>query len=281
MGAPTFQARFEVASVTFISANLWELAGDVYDTSGAGFQPDDALANDLVFDEDSSTFVGFVNCWKVTSIISRHTPNYTSLVCRVAYNEPGSPGGVGEPLGGSCAICRATSTGSLDLSQAPSPGFTLISDTLSNSIRNYDARVTTEAGVQGPQGLGGPQGISGPQGTSGTNGVQGPQGILGTDGVQGPQGTLGVDGIQGAQGRQGTLGIDGTQGPQGADGIGTQGRQGWQGLGSDGVQGPQGNVGIGTQGPQGDLGVDGVQGAQGWQGSGADALVASLMLMGG
>jgi hypothetical protein len=234
---------------------VWELAGELYDASGAGFQPDNALVDDLVFDEDSATYVGLVNCWKIIGIVSRHTPNYMSLVVQVSYNEPGSPGGVGEPYPGGCAICRSTSTGLLDLSQAPAPGFTLISDSLSNSIRNYDSRTVTSAGVQGPQGDLGTDGAQGFQGDLGTDGAQGFQGDLGTDGAQGPQGDLGTDGVQGFQG---DLGTDGVQGPQGD-------------LGTDGVQGFQGDLGTdGFQGPQGDLGTDGFQGFQGWQGDEGD-----------
>ena len=251
MSDPLFQARFEVTYVESLGGDpaLWRLTGTVIDASGMGFGPANAAVGDLVFDEDTTTFYGTVNAWRITEIVSAGG----NLVVKVQYNESGIPAGLGEPQAGSCAICRPT-VGSLRLSQAPATGWTQLGETILHSVRNFDSRTVGASGVQGAQGS---------QGTLGVDGNQGPQGVGGTDGAQGPQGDLGTDG---AQGPQGDLGTDGAQGPQGD--LGTDGVQGFQGdLGTDGVQGPQGDLGTdGTQGPQGDLGTDGTQGPQGWQG---------------
>ena len=220
MGAPIFQARFEVIGVDELGGGVFRLTGNIFDSSGAGFGPVDAAVNDLVFDEDTSVYIGTVNRWKVTQIDS--TGPGTAIVLRVIYDESGSPGGLGTPMGGSSAICRPT-VGALKLSQTPAQGWTQISETLSTAVRNTDGRFTGAAGIQGPQGFG----------------------------AQGPQGTLGVDGVQGGQGWQG-IGTNGVQGAQGFQGIGAQGFQGWQGIGTNGTQGAQGN--------QGDQGKQGFQG---------------------
>lgn len=146
---PVFQARFEVTGVNTVTPGvMWELSGTVEDSSYSGWTATDAAAGNLVFDEDQAIYLGTVNCWRVTSIVSAGPGK--ALTVRVVYNEDGAIGGSGEPAAGSCAIC--VRSGAQDLSQRPAEGYTQISSTMSNAIRNYDMRkiasyVATAAGV--------------------------------------------------------------------------------------------------------------------------------------
>lgn len=130
--------------------------------------------------------------------------------------------------------------------------------------------VTGQQGITGQEGLPGILigllGNTGPQGLqsnlTGTRGPQGLVGIQGTQGVSGPQGITGSQGPQGFIGTEGFQGLRGSTGPQGF--IGPQGNMGQIGLtGERGVTGSQGFTG-----PQGTIGSVGNQGSTGPQGTG-------------
>jgi len=150
---PLFQARFEVTGVEQVDVSTWQMTGEVIDSSGTGFGPADAEVGNLVFDEDVSIFIGTVNCWKVTELVAVG-PSRT-LVVKVQYAEPGSPGGMGEPQSGSCAICKSVGVTPLNLSQTPAQGWVQIGETLQNGVRNYDMRTVAGVGAQGSQGISG------------------------------------------------------------------------------------------------------------------------------
>jgi hypothetical protein len=182
---PLFQARFEITNVVDLGGGTWQISGSILDSSGSGWGPADAAVDDLVFDEDTSIYVGVVNCWIVVGIVS--VGPGTSITVNVEYNEPGLPGGTGAPVPCSGAICRFV--GNQELSQGPVEGWTQTSETLNNAIRNYDnRRNATLVGFQGFQGLqgsgsggGGFQGFQGLQGSGGGGG-----GFQGFQGFQGP-----------------------------------------------------------------------------------------------
>jgi len=166
MSTTLFQARYEVVSITEITpGTLWQLYGRIYDSSGSGFSPADASVGNLVFDEDLSYYVGTTNCWKVSDIVAAGPG--TALTVQVVYNETGDPGGLGQPLPGSSIICAAVGTS--DLSQVAAPGWTQVSETLVNAVRNYDNR--KDAGGTGGEGATGPQGATGPIGETGATGA--------------------------------------------------------------------------------------------------------------
>ena len=133
-----------------------------------------------------------------------------------------------------------------NLSDASSPQFVALTNTLSES---------GVAGPTGATGAQGPQGVAGPTGATGAQGPQGVAGPTGATGAQGPQGVAGPTGATGAQGPQGVAGPTGATGAQGPQGVAGP-------TGATGAQGPQGVAGpTGATGAQGPTGPSNLQNA--------------------
>jgi len=173
MSVRLFQAKYRINTVSLVTTGVWQLSGEVLDSSPDGFIAADAEVGNLVFDESLED--GVVNRWRITEIVSAGTPTVETLVAKVVYDETGSPAGMGEPVTCDGAICDKTANYSL--SQTPSVEWTNISESIQTAIRNIDN--TKVDIVQGPQGFTGVQGVQGPQGFTGVQGVQGPQGPAG------------------------------------------------------------------------------------------------------
>jgi len=136
MSTTLFQARFDISGVVDLGGtpNAWRVTGTVNDSSPSNFNATNVQLNDIFFDE--SAFDGTVNRYLVTSIISASGVNLT-VDC--IYDEPGTPGGLFPyPVASSGAICRATDD--IDLTQRPATGWTQVSETIKNAIRNEDMR---------------------------------------------------------------------------------------------------------------------------------------------
>jgi collagen type VII alpha len=182
-----FQAQLNITGASELSPGVFQIDGTVVDFVSY-WDASAAQVGDLIFDEDTAFFIGTVNAWRITNILSAVGQD---LSVEAVYAEVGVPAGVGTPMTGVGAICHAV--GNNELSQTPAPEWTNITPTLQNAINNFTNRKVGPALDSVPTGAG----------------ATGPTGAAGLDGATGPTGYMGSDGATGATGPQG-LGLSGT-----------------------------------------------------------------------
>jgi hypothetical protein len=129
----TFVARYAISYVQSLPNNVFQLDGNVFDDSMAGYSALDATIGDLVFDE--SVWFGDTHRWKITAIILAETRH---LICQVVYDDTPPDPDKPEPEPQLCqgVICRPTPR--YRLSTPPTLTYTKISEALQTRIRGID-----------------------------------------------------------------------------------------------------------------------------------------------
>jgi hypothetical protein len=202
-----FNARFDIVGASDLGSGIWEVIGEVIDSTLEGWSVTDVQIGDAFVDE--SPFFGTYNRWKIVTIEDVGTsayPGATTNGIRVhsIWDDEGA-----EDLNGPAAGTAFIGRTSLNkkLIEIGSVSLQLISEPLQTKLQSINNRAFIDpvslVGPTGPAGLDGP---TGPAGPAGADGAVGPTGPAGLDGPTGPAGPAGADGAVGPTGPAGPAG---------------------------------------------------------------------------
>ena len=129
MARPSFQAGYNITGITEdATPGIWVLTGDIVDNTPLNLSATGVTIGYFVY---VSTYTGNIDQYIVTSIVSAVN---LDLVCKVAYNEPGTPS-VGGPVTGLGVVCQ--------FPDQPPIGDLGGAEYLVNGIRNINAKLLT------------------------------------------------------------------------------------------------------------------------------------------
>lgn len=134
-----FNARFDIVGATDLGSSIWEVTGDVIDSTLDGWFVGDVQAGDAIVDE--SGFFGTYNRWQVVSVEATGISAYVgatanSIRLHAVWDDVGDPD-LNGPAGGTAYIARTSANKKLVWSGSVSQQ--LISEALQNRIHSINA----------------------------------------------------------------------------------------------------------------------------------------------
>jgi hypothetical protein len=126
-----FVARYSITYVEDVGGGEFEVTGDIYDDSLQGYTAADAEVGDAIVDDNN--LYGTNGRWLVTQIVD---VTGSQLVCRVAWDDLGSPPDENGPSPGDAAISRTTP---FEVAEIPTLAYTKVSEPLQMRLQSIDA----------------------------------------------------------------------------------------------------------------------------------------------
>jgi hypothetical protein len=128
-----FAAGYNIIGITDLGENRWEVEGQVYDYSYAGYTSVDVLVDDVFVDDNQ--MLGTTNRWRIYEIVSS-TPIPT-LICRVYWDDEGTS----DPSGPAIGLAGISRPSTLRrIMEIPTQAFAGISENLQFKLQSIDSR---------------------------------------------------------------------------------------------------------------------------------------------